>query len=360
VRATGRRAIVVCGLPLLLGSAATAGDARAADGERVAVLPFIANGGGSTSAELATIRAATRDAVGRIHDVLPSDSELKAAEREAKDGVADTSAEYRAAGRAAASQWTVAGHVDSRGGSYRLEIEACQVATGRVESLAREIDSKQAASQIAEMLALLLRSEGVGDTVPPWDQPNQPPPAAPPSAVVPPPTPAPAPAPVPAAPSQPPGPAPVYAENHPFALGVGAEGLTAFSRASNAQGSPAAALVTANGAYALGGAPGLEVIANAAVSVAGPSSLWLDAGARYELAIVPRARIYVGPELAIGAFVSLGGDKDPRFLMRASLPIVVGLGERAQIEAYPALAYAAGGTTGLAFAGGGIRGVIRF
>ncbi len=105
---------------------------------------------------------------------------------------------------------------------------------------------------------------------------------------------------------------------------------------------------------------GLELVANVAVSVAGPSSLWLDAGARYEIPIVPRARIFAGPEVAIGAFIDLGGDKDARFLMSGALPIVIGLGERAQIEAYPQIAYAAGGTTGLGFVGGGIRGVVRF
>ena len=142
--------------------------------ERVAVLPFIASGGGTTSGELAAARAATRDAVAQVHDELPSDAEMAAAEREVKDGVADTSAEYRAAGKIAAAQWTVAGHVDVHGATYRLEIDACQIATGRVESLAREVDPKNAAPQIAAMLALLLRPQGVGDTVPPGTNPLRP------------------------------------------------------------------------------------------------------------------------------------------------------------------------------------------
>jgi hypothetical protein len=94
--------------------------------------------------------------------------------------------------------------------------------------------------------------------------------------------------------------------------------------------------------------------------VAGPSSLWLDVGLRYEIPIIPRARLFLGPEVAIGTFVDLGGDKDARFLMRGSIPIVLGLGERVQLEAYPELAYAAGGTVGLAFVGGGLRAVVRF
>jgi hypothetical protein len=327
--------------------------AFAAQGEKVAVLPFTANGGRTTSAELAASRAATREAVTRIHDLLPSDAEMASAEHEVKDGVADTSAEYRAAGKATGAEWTVAAHVDVHGATYRLEVDACQVGTGRVESLAREIDPQQAAPQIAEMLALLLRPQGVGDAVPPWDQPTAPPP----------PVPAPAPLPV-AVPQPPPGPPPPppppYGGNHPFAAGAGAEIVTAFSRASGARGSPAAALVTAHGGYAFEGVRGLEAVADFAVAVAGPSSLWADAGARYLFPIIPSARIFFGPEATVGAFFALGGDKDARFLMRGALPIVVGLGDRVQIEAYPEMAYAAGGSTGLAFAGGGIRGVVRF
>jgi hypothetical protein len=333
------------GVALLASRGALAAD-------RVAVLPFMASGGGTTSGELASARGATRDAVTQVHDQLPSDAEMASAEREVKDGVADTSAEYRAAGRAATVDWTVIGHVDVHGPTYRLELDACQVTTGRVESLAREVDPKQATSQIAEMLALLLRPQGVGDTVPPWDLPTTP--AAVPVAQ-PPPTPV---ANVPPAAPLPPPPA--YAENHPFALGLGGDVVTAFSRASQATGSPLAGLVTIDGAYALSGVHGLELVANLAFSVAGPSSLWIDGGARYEFPIFPRARIFLGPEVAVGAFFDLGGDKDPRFLLSGALPIVVGLGERAQIEAYPQIAYATGGTVSLGFAGGGLRAVLRF
>ncbi len=340
---------LVLGVVLVPGAAWGAGD-------RVAVLPFVASGGGTTSAELDAARKATREAVTGIHDVLPSDAETASAEHSAKDGVADTSAEYREAGRIAATQWTVAGHVDRHGDTYRLEIDACQVSSGRVESLAREITPAQAERQIAEMLALLLRSQGVGDEVPPWDAPT-PPPAAP----APAPVPAAAAPPIPVAPPEPPPPPlPAYGENHPFAIGVGGAGLTAFSRSSMARGSPAAAFVTGNAAYAFGGLHGLELVANFAGSVVGPSSFWAYGGLRYEIRLARRAPVFLGPELDVGAFFDLGGDKDPRFLMSAALPVVVAIGERLQLEAYPQLAYAAGGTAGLAFGGGGLRAVVRF
>lgn len=345
--------------PALLAVVLLGSEARAA-GEKVAVLPFVSSGGGTTSAQLDAARTATRDAVGQIHDTLPTDAETASADHAAKDGVADTSAEFREAGRAAAAPWTVAGHVDAHGGTYRLEIDACQIETGRVESLAREIEPGRASAQIAEMLALLLRPQGVGDTVPPWDQPAAPPPATPPPPTTPPPAPAPPP---PAEPGPPPPPPPAYAENHPFALGVEGVALTAFARsalASKVGASPVAGLIAADGMYAFQGVHGLEAIVNVAGSVAGPSSFWIDGGFRYEFPVVPRARIFLGPEATVGAFFDLGGDKDARFVMRGALPIVVGVGEHVQIEAFPEIAYAAGGTVGIALAGGGLRGVVRF
>jgi hypothetical protein len=336
----------------------------ATDARRVLVLRFGASGGGTTSALLDSVRGATRTAVTGLGDALPTDAEVAAAEAQVKDGVADTSAEFRAAGRGAKTGWVVAGHVDAHGATYRLELEACQVSTGRVESLAREVDASQATAQIGEMLALLLRPQGVGDIVPPWDEPNAPPKAPPPVTAPPPPAPAPQPVVATAPPPPPPSPGPPppqYAEGRPLALGVGGAALDAFQRASDARGSATAGLLTVHGGYGVQGAlHGLEVVADMGIAVAGPSSFTLAGGLRYELAIVPSARVYLGPEVEAGAFVVLGGDKDARFLIVGSLPIVVGIGSRVQIEAYPELAYAAGGTAGLGFVGGGLRAVVRF
>src|ERR1019366_8189617 len=111
--------------------------------DKVAVLPFISVGS-ATAAELEAARAATRTAVIALSDTLPTGAEMLTAEMSTKDGVADTSQEYRAAGRASSSDWTVLGHVEQHGATSHLEIDACEVASGRVESLAREIDASQA------------------------------------------------------------------------------------------------------------------------------------------------------------------------------------------------------------------------
>ncbi len=347
------RLVAVAGIAT---SAFVATSALAAD--RVAVLRFMGSGGGTTSTQLDAARAAARDAVGLVHDVLPNDAESKAAEAAVKDGTPDTSDEYRDAGKSAGAQWTIAGHVDAHGWTYRLEIDACQVATGRVESLARDIDARQAAPQIAEMLALLLRPQGVGDALPPWDQP--PPNAIPvtpkpaPSAPTPAPTPAPAPAAAPAPETE------AYGVAHPFALGLGGEVLGAFARSSEARGASTAGVFTATALYAIESVRGLEVVVDLGVGSVGPTSFRADAGARYTFALLRDAHLYAGPEVALGAFFALGGDKDARFLVRGALPVIWAITNSVQIEAYPELAYAAGGTASLGFAGGGARVVIRF
>ena len=62
----------------------------------------------------------------------------------------------------------------------------------------------------------------------------------------------------------------------------------------------------------------------------------------------------------LAQFFDLGGDKDAHFLRRRRAPDRGRLGEHTQIEAYPRIAYAAGGTVSLGFAGGGLRAVLRF
>ena len=44
-------------------------------------------------------------------------------------------------------------------------------------------------------------------------------------------------------------------------------------------------------------------------------------------------RLYAGPELTLGMFMPLGGDKTARFLTRGAAFFGVGLGEHAQVEA---------------------------
>jgi hypothetical protein len=322
--------------------------------DKVAVLPFL-NTSAATSADLDSARAATRTAVTSLSDTLPTDAEMLTARMSSKDGVADTGQEYVAAGRASTSAWTVVGHVEAHGATYRLELEACQVDSGRIESLAREITPAQASSQVAEMLALLLRPEGLANSPIPWERGNPLAPTPPPVAqAAPPPTPAPPPGPPP-----PPAVRHAYAEHHPIGLGVFASALGALSRPANATGSSAAALIGVTGAYAFSGVPGLELRADFDGAVAGPRSYTIDGGVRYAFPLVPSVRLFIGPEATLGAFIASGADKTARALLQGAGFVALGIGERVQVEAVGNIAYAAGSPS-LALGGGSVRGLVRF
>ena len=103
--------------------------AAPARADKVLVLPF-QSAGAATSTDLSAAQAATTTATTQLAHKLPTASEIVTAQVAVKDGVADTSEEYRAAGRASSSDWTVSGRVEAHGASYHLEIEACQVSSG--------------------------------------------------------------------------------------------------------------------------------------------------------------------------------------------------------------------------------------
>ncbi|MDB4942387.1 MAG: hypothetical protein JWP97_1921 [Labilithrix sp.] len=337
--------------------------------DRVAVLPFDAPKG-AAKPELAQARAWTREAAIKNGHVPPSESEMLSGEMAVKDGTADTSVEYQAAGRASGAQWTLSGHLERHDAppaklpdgtveegytTYRLEIEACNVATGRVESLAREIDPDEAPGQIAPMLALLLRPEGIANAPLPWDS------AAPhkrKAKPAPPPPPPPPPAPPP--PPPPPAVKHAYAENHPAALGVSAGYSGLVKRPDNAQGPSGALPLGVVLGYAPEAVAGLELRGVFTGQVVGPHAIVLGAGARYAFPLLPAYRIFVGPELLLGTHVALGADKTARFLSQGSAFVAFGLGERVQLEVSGDLGAALGGSGTLVLGGATGRALVRF
>jgi hypothetical protein len=143
-----------------------------------------------------------------------------------------------------------------------------------------------------------------------------------------------------------------------LALGAGIEVVGAFKRADNARGNAVSGGVTADLAYAMPWARGFELRAGVGAAPLGPQSLRLDAGARVMLPI--GTNVLLGPEVMIGPLFPLGGDRVVRLWFKGAIPIAIPINETAQIEAYPELAYAFGGTSALGFVGGGVRGVLRF
>jgi hypothetical protein len=329
--------------------------------DKVLVLPFQSIGN-ATSTDLDRARGATTAALTQLSHKLPTESEVLTAQVAVKDGVADTSEEYRAAGKASSSDWTVGGHVEGHGPTYRLELEACQIESGRVESLAREIDPSEATQQISEMLALLVRPQGIANADIPWERTTN----APPKPKPPPPPPAkPAPPPPPPPPPRPPAVRHTYAENQPIALGLRGTFLTAFHRdipsgaPASDVGSSAAGTLGGTIAYAFARVPGLELRVDGTGSIAGPKSFSLAGGARYAFPIVPTLRIFAGPEAELGTFATFAGDKTARFLVQGSAFVAVGVGEHIQLELAGDIDYAAGSSS-LALAGGTLRALVRF
>lgn len=336
--------------------------------DKVVVLPFSAPKGAAKT-ELDQARVWTNAAVVSRGHTIPNASETASAELAVVDGSPDTSSEYRAAGQASGSQWTVTGRLErsdvasttladgsEEGGYtlYRVELEACQVESGRVESLVREIDPDEAPVEIGEMLALLLRPEGVADAPLPWASAPRKKKRA---------KPAPAPEtapPPPVSPPEPAAPARRYAEGHPLALGLFVGVSNALSRPDVARGPSWAMPVGGVLGYAIESVPGLELRGLVAAQAVGPRSLEVSAGARYAIAVLPRHRVYVGPELLLGAHVALGAAQTARALGHGSAFLAWGVSEHVQLEIAGDLSAALGGTGTLLLGGGSLRGLYRF
>lgn len=348
--------------------AATFAFALPALADKIAVLPFT-SGNNTAKPELEEARRWTREAVAKQKHVPATADEMVSAEAAVRDGVADTRQEYVAAGQAARAQWTLVAHVEridhppaklpngtEEEGytTYRFELEACQVESGRVESVSREVLADESVDDIAEMLALLVRPEGIANAEIPWDRSaRRPKPRPKPKEPPPPPPPPPAP--------PPPAPPVVYGDKRPIALGVIAGFDAAIVRPSQARGSSAALPLGAFFGYAFAqDVPGLEARLEVTSHVVGPGAVKVAGGARYAFAPLHGARLFVGPELLLGGHITTGGDKTGRFLTQGSLFLAVGVTELLQLEAAGDIAGAFGGTGTLVLGGGSGRVTVRF
>ncbi len=342
--------------------------------DKVVVLPFRATEGAAPAKDVVKLATATSGAATTRGHTLVSAAEKAKAEKASKDGVFDTQAEFVAAGKAAQSNWTLSAKVEFRGTAvYALDLEACQVGTGRVESVARDVDLDKAEPQIAEMLALLLRPEGVAGAELPWKK-NAPLPQIPTPEPVKetPKPPEPIPPPPPPQNMQSPAPPPRgYAEGHPFSGGLSAGMITALARPSGAVGNATSLLVQATFGYAFDSGPrapgekpsalnGLELRFDAGGGTVGPGSIFFDGGARYALFVAQSPRLYLGPEAKIGAFVPFAGDKKVRFLGRAGAFIGFEITPEFSLEIASNVSVAPGGSGTLLFLDAALGAFYRF
>lgn len=337
--------------------------------DKVALLPFRAQNN-VPRPELDQARAWTQEALKKKGHTLPNDTEQKAAEAAVRDGTADTSEELRAAGKAAQSPWAMSAYVqridypaaknpdgteEEAWATYRVELEACEVESGRVESVAREVVPESASEEIAEMLAFLVRPGGIGpNAVFPWagqgprkpkPKPKPPPPPQPP-------------------PPPPPPPKPVkkyaYGENAPFALGASIGVSNAISRPDNARGPSWAVPIGVAFGYALADVPGLEARGIFTSQVIGPKALELSGGGRYAIPILPQYRLFAGPEALIGVHVAIGAEKTARFIAHGAAFVAIGVSDNLQFELAADIAGAFGGSGTLVLGGGTARALFRF
>lgn len=337
--------------------------------EKVAVLPFRAQNN-VPRPELEQARGWTQEALKKKGHTLPNDAEAKAAEASVKDGTADTSEELRAAGKAAQSPWAMSAFVqridyppaknpdgseEEAWSTYRIELEACEVESGRVESVAREVLPETAPDEIAEMIGFLVRPGGIGpNAVFPWtgQGPRKP-------------KPKPKPAPPPPPPQPPPPPPPpvkkyAYGENAPFAIGVSGGVSNALSRPGNARGPSWAVPIGVAFGYAFAEVPGLEARGIFTSQIIGPKAIEIAAGGRYAIPVLPQYRIFMGPEALIGAHVAIGAEKTARFIAHGSAFAAIGVSDSLQFEIAGDIAGAFGGSGTLVLGGGTARALLRF
>ena len=352
--------------------AATLAFAAPAWADKIVVLPFTSPKN-VPRPELEEARRWTREAVTQKGHTFADDNEMVSAQAAVKDGVADTSQEYEAAAKVTSADWALTARVERNDhpparlpdGSeeegyttYRVELEAYQASSGRVESLSREVLPDEGPNDIAEMIALLIRPEGIANADIPWTHVGVRRPKPKPKPAAPPPPPQPTTPPPPAAP---PPPRRVYGEGHPIAIGASIGVTNAMVRPDEARGPSWAMPIGVVVGYALpDSVPGLEVRGNLTSQVVGPRALELSAGARYALAPIRGVRLFVGPELLLGAHVALGADKTARFLTHGALFLAYGITENVQAEIAGDLAAALGGAGTLVLGGGTARVLVRF
>jgi len=301
---------------------------HAAQADRVAVLP--ARGGTDDAARQAAQADIVRGLAAAGHTAVP-ESEVSATLWAVLDGVPDTADEYRTVGTATKADWVLVGLVEPAVTTHHVEIFAFHAATGRVESVAREIEPGKSAPQIQEMLAVLVRPEGIGAGELPWERAAPPPPPQPEKsatavAVTPPPAQKPPETPAAAPPA---GKVhmdyllgshdvwPPYSGGKRSVLSVTQGFAVAVARSEGATGSGASYV----GALRLGYAfdSGFEPFLQAGTNLFGPPASWVDLGLRVmftpSVHRVGRslygASIHFGVEGTLGAFIRPGSDPVP-------------------------------------------------
>lgn len=303
--------------------------------------------------ERTAIKQATDAATKALgHELVP---ESEVIQGEAAAGPkAGTSEGCVAIGQATSADWVVEPTIASSASGTHVEMKACQVSSGRVETVARDLDpTGDTAAQLREMLGLLLRPQGIGDDPLPWK--SAPPPKPPPEVL--PKKPAPAPA-----PTEPPKPPPQYGEGGPLAIGGSGGALFLLARPEDARGGRAFGTWHVGAAFAIPKRRGLEILVRVGGVHGSANGGFAEVGGRWLFPV--GGPVAIGGAAAIGAFgvFSSGeGIRQTRASLFASPVVALTLTRRFQIDVdLGALRVVPGEGGALVFAGATAGAMFRF
>jgi hypothetical protein len=269
---------------------------------------------GQPADRLASLARETRLAVVEMGHQLVAEADGQAAMAKVRDGAADDTEELDGLVRDTKAGWVVAPVARGEGAGVRLELTAYHGATGRTESVSRDIDPAKVQPQVLEMLRVLLREEGVGTGALPWES----------SAPVAPTTP------------RTEGPTPdkgartgTVTDLQPL-LGLTVGFSTAVSRPEDATGSAAALQGGLRAGVRLGNS--VEVALGLRSNMAGPKATSLDVSGRYWIEVTDGFRL--APELAPGVFFQGGGAQDTSFSLRVTAVGALDVAADISVEAH--------------------------
>jgi hypothetical protein len=259
---------------------------------------LLAPSGGNSPQDDAKLLLDLSNGLGSLGHTLVADSEVKAAIAADPALGARTPEGLRALGLKLGADWVVYATDAPAVATERVEIGASFVSKNRFELVGREVHLDKSGPETREMLAVLLRPEGVGTGALPWETaPVAPPPPAkhdePPTVKVEPP-------PKPPEPERPHEP---YGGGHAgfVAAGLGADGLV--KRPAGARGAAASLVGVVRGGVAIAGT-GLEPYVQLGGHMAGASAFWAEGGLRYM--VIPILHDKDGPGLFVGPSVHGG------------------------------------------------------
>ncbi len=265
-----------------------------------------------------------------------------------------TSAGLVAVGKTTNSEWVVEAVVTPTPGGLRVELKACQVSTGRVETAARELDLRvDVMAQLREVLALLLRPQGIADDPLPWlgAPANKPPEATP--------EPAKKPVPTPGPPAGPPAAPPIYGRPGALFLGVGGGAYSVVKRPDAARGGTLEGAWSVEAGYSLPSMRELEFTARVGGYFGSAGAVRIEGGARYMLPL--GSGFALGAAGNVGVLAATTSSQTVRFTIGVSPVVSKALGSTFQLDFFvPSLRLAPGTSGALVFLGGEVALVARF